>query len=789
MARNKTTGVVPASADTMAHATKRANTRNNFAGPDRASAYYYGNIGDSIERRLPGGGLGGGNDYGVGAGGSNSSYPATGNGLYYGAGMGYGTYDRNYQVGGGAGHLGGFQYLRRYGGSAAFNHNIMAQCMMAYYGYGIVRNVIDTYANFACEGLEIDHPNKQIRNFYKNWATKVNLKERAHKIFTNLFITGNVFIQRRWATLDAGDKRAMKDTKAGENLPGDVFVVRGQKSDRTIDPGMSAIEQFFQSNKSMPEEVDAASKPAPNEERLPKRTDSKIPWGYTCLNPLQMERRGKKIRGRDYWVMTLSKDDTAEIAKGMGMFYNKNRHELGETEVNLPAEFTRRIRKYKGKGAGYYAEVRLNDNDLAVIQEPGKFDWTDWAVPALFPALRALSFKDCLRAMEIKACNSVINSIYLFKLGDIEKGMPAEDEHFERLADMLQSPGQTMNIIWNEAIDATVVQADVTAILDPKKHESADRDILTALGVPEVLLGGKGGNFSNSFIGVAAVLERLESARSVVAQWMMGEMKLVADAMNFRKLPMIKFGKTSLRDQKTEQQFIKDLLDRNVISNETALREAGLDPEIEIAKKKDEKSLTKKGGPMERQGPFIKDDVPKPGTPGAKPPAGSKPKTPNGRPGGTSTGPTGKQNNPRGPKGQGVADIVEMYEETSVMARSMLDKIETLINDSILQARGLRYIKQFPREEKERLEQLCYNIFSHMPPVPDPAYGDDFIYSMLESDAGVNVKSEVLETYTRKIAEYSAKWGKQPSRESRRQFMVSSWTQYAIHTHLNILDE
>jgi len=795
--RQKTKGSLPTMADasTMAHASKRANARQNLGAAGKALGYYYGNIGDSIERRLPDAfGLGGGSDLGVGAGGGAGSYPAAGNGLYYGAGMGYGTYDRNYQVGGGAGHMGGFQYLRRYAGSAAFNHNVIAQCMMAYYGYGVVRNVIDTYANFACEGLQIDHTDKAARQFFKNWAKKVGLEERALKIFTNMFITGNVFVQRRWATLSGSDKRAMKEAKASDvdELPGGKFLIRGEKSDRTIEPGASAIDQFFSSSKAMPEEVEAASKPADSEENLPKRTDSKIPWGYTCLNPLQMERRGKKVRGRDYWVMTLSREDTIDIAKGMGMSYSKHRQELGATEVNLPAEFTRRIRKYEGSGAGYYAEVRLNDNDLAVIQEPGKFDWTDWAIPAIFPALRALSFKDCLRAMEIKACNSIINSIYLFKLGDIEKGMPAEDEHFERLADMLQAPGQTMNLIWNEAIEASVIQADVSAIMDPKKHESADRDILTALGVPEVLLGGKGGNFSNSFIGVAAVLERLEAARKAVLKWIMGEVKLVADAMKFRKVPTITFGKTSLRDQKTEQQFILNLLDRNVVSNEAVLREAGLDIEIEAAKKKEEKPLTKKSGVMERQGPFIKDDPPKPpagaGPPGAKPAAPkSKPKTPNGRPGGSSTGPTGKQSNPRGPKGQGVAEMLEMYDSTRAMAREMLDKIEGIINEGICQAKGLRYIKQFPQEERDRLEQLCYNVFSHLPPAPQPSYNDDFVVNMLQSDAVVNVKADVLDLYTRQVAEYSAKYSKEPSRETRRQFMVSAWTQYAISTHLDNL--
>jgi hypothetical protein len=352
-----------------------------------------------------------------------------------------------------------------------------------------------------------------------------------------------------------------------------------------------------------------------------------------------------------------------------------------------------------------------------------------------------------------------------------------------------------MNIIWNEAISAEVVQADVTSILDPKKHESADRDILTALGVPEVLLGGKGGNFSNSFIGVAAVLERLESARDVVRQWIMGEMKLVADAMKFRKLPSIKFGKTSLRDQKAEQTFMMSLLDRNIVSNDSVLREAGLDTEIEVAKKKEEKSLTKKGGVMEPQGPFVKDDVPKPGTPGApgaKPPGGTapkaKPKTPNGRPSGTSTGPNGKQNSPRGPKGQNVAEVLAMYDDTRAMARKMLDQVESIINNGILQARGLRYIKQFPKEERDRLEQLCYNVFSHMPAMPEPAYNDDFVVNILQSDAVVAVKADVLDLYTKQVAQYSSKFGKEPSRETRRQFMVSAWTQYAMHSHLNNLN-
>jgi len=51
---------------------------------------------------------------------------------------------------------------------------------------------------------------------------------------------------------------------------------------------------------------------------------------------------------------------------------------------------------------------------------------------------------------------------------------------------------------------------------------------------------------------------------------------------------------------------------------------------------------------------------------------------------------------------------------------------------------------------------------------------------MLRSGACEKVKVEVLNLYTDKVAEYSKTYGKAPTREMRRQFMVSAWTQSAI---------
>lgn len=787
----------------MLTATQRSNSRS----PDRASAYFYGNMGDSIERRYSGldgapfGGFGNGSDVGQGTLGAGSSWNAQGMGNYFGTGLlnGFGRMFGG-AAGGGAG--GGFTYLKRFSSNAAFNHQIIAQCHMAYLGYGIVRNIVDLYSDFATEGVEIEHTDASVRNFYRTWARKVGLQERVHNMFLNLFVSGQTFVHRRWATLDESEKRAMKRSEASDNI-GDVLVVRGKTRDTSIEARENDFIDWFLSKKgseyvsnlTKSEKTVGEAPPAATEEALPENTSKQIPWGYTFLNPLQMEMRGRKIRGDSYWIMALDKRDALDVARGLGM---RSSQDLGTTEVNIPREFLNRMNAYQGPGSGYAAEIKLSKEELAVVQAPGKWDWFDWAVPFVFPCLRALHYKDCLRTMEIRACQSIINAVFLYKLGNMEKGMPAEEEHFERLADMLQMPGSVMNILWNENITAEVVQPKVEGIFDIDKHKSADNDIMTALGVPEVLLGGGGGNFSNSFIAVSTVLERLESYRNQVKDWLMGEMKIIADAMGFQKLPTVRFGRTSLQDEKAHQTFITGLFDRNILSADTLLRQIDTDVETEVAKLKEESELREEGV-LEMRGPFVKPDnvdgVPTPPPPPAPPvgPGGAKkptPKTPNGRPAGTPTGPTGQQSNPRKPKGQGLAKLLQLHDVYSERGRTILARLEEFIGERVLRAKakdnpGLKHLKQLKLEERERLEQMIYNVFSHMPaPDDDSPLSDDFIVNMLRSDASETVKVDVLNIYTDKVAQYSKSYGKAPTREMRRQFMVSAWTQKAIRQHI-----
>jgi len=169
--KEKAKAVVPASPSQMLNATIRANARNQ----NSTRAYYYGNMGDSIERRMPAGGtgIGGGSDLYSGLNGLNTSYNAVGYGNYLG-GSSLNMFGRGGQF---SSLLGpnGFYFLKGFSSNAAFNHQVVASCILAYLGYGVVRNIIDLFADFATEGLEIIHEDKTVRQFYNAWAKKVNL--------------------------------------------------------------------------------------------------------------------------------------------------------------------------------------------------------------------------------------------------------------------------------------------------------------------------------------------------------------------------------------------------------------------------------------------------------------------------------------------------------------------------------------------------------------------------------------------------------------------------------------
>jgi len=511
--------------------------------------------------------------------------------------------------------------LRRLACNDKIHHNIIAQCQVAYINYGILRSVIDLFADFASEGLDIVHENKQVENFYRVWAKKVSLRERVNRFLTDRSLSGQVFIYKINAKINPSEERDMKRGKAEEyELIGDNTILlrgKGKLKDHLISPKivcdkelmhLSALKNVAmkQAKNGTVTRIEDGRPPKAATEDDPEPVESRvIPWEYISLSPLQMETRGRDLSSKGEWIFALNKEDTENMYQYLNFVYNRR---LRETRVELPEHLKGKVRPYKGVSPGLYeAEIVMGPDDLTVIHDK-KFDHWAWAVPFAYPSLKHFRFKDYLRNMEIKYCKSVINSVTLWVLGDPDNGIFPEDEHFERLADMLQQPGQSMNILWAAPIDAKVIEPKMNNALDGKKHESVDKDILNSLGIPDVLIGGKGSNFSNSFIAVAGTLKKLEVARQQFEAWLMSELKDIAEAMGFRKLPTIRWKRSSLRDSKAQQQFKLNLFDRGILSAEALLIEADEDIEVEVERQEKEKKVADGSGVgvLDKRGPYFR---------------------------------------------------------------------------------------------------------------------------------------------------------------------------------------
>jgi hypothetical protein len=449
----------------------------------------------------------------------------------------------------------------------------MAMAVECYKSFGVIKNVIDLMCNFASEGITVQHPRKAIRRFYQRWFELVDMQGRVKDILRAYYKTSNVFIYTTFGEIDKGAYDRMKSAKGATDLK---LKMLADTSDPANDEHIQEIDEQLK-------------KPAEKRQ---------IPWRYTLLNPFQMELIGTKYFGEQQWVFVLDELTSQDIETKKAKKVTPNSEDadyLDETDINLPPEF----KKLKNGRV-----VELDQGKLWTLHYM-KDDHEDWADPMIWPVINDVIYKNKLRAMDMSVCDSVINAITLFKIGNLKEGFVAPPEHYDKLAELLRTPTAAMNLIWNDAIEMQANYPPVEKILGVAKYESVDRDILAGLGVSEVIVNGRGGNYSSSFLSVRTLLERLEEGRREVEKWINKQLRMVAAIMGHRDVPTVKFGQMSLRDEQAEKQLVLGLLDRNIISIEAVHEMFGFNFDVELERLRSEKEIEEKDELFIKHGPFV----------------------------------------------------------------------------------------------------------------------------------------------------------------------------------------
>ncbi len=425
---------------------------------------------------------------------------------------------------------------------------IIKMCMQAYDKVGIIRNVIDLMGDFAAQGITLVHPNRSVERFYRKWFENVNGTDRSERFLNYLYRCGNVVVKRRTARVSKGKEAELKRSTAAPDMK---------------------IEEI------------------PVERRI-------IPWKYDFLNPLAVDvkNNGAAFTGDIEYVLKVSKNTVNSM-----MSYQ------GRKGVNkqLPTDI---VNKFKNGER----EIELDQNKLSVFHYK-KDDWNLWANPMIYAILDDIIMLEKMKLADLAALDGAISNVRLWTIGDLDHKIIPTKAAINRLRDILASNvgGGTMDLVWGPEIDFKESTTQVYKFLGAEKYQPVLTSVYAGLGIPPTLTGAAGasGGYTNNYVSLKTLIERLEYGREVLKEFWAQEIKLVQQAMGFRFPAEMHFDSIILSDEAAQKQLLMQLADRDIISQETLLERFREIPNIErIRVRRETRERAKDSSAPRKAGPF-----------------------------------------------------------------------------------------------------------------------------------------------------------------------------------------
>lgn len=432
--------------------------------------------------------------------------------------------------------------------------NVMRSCMAVYNRVGIVHSVVDLMSEFAAEGIEILHPDKGPNEFYKAWAKKINLEDRAERMASWLFKAGAVVIRRQFAVIPTST------------------LVRIREEIRDHNP----------------------------ENLSDKGGDGKIPLKYLFYDPSTIE-----VIGDNFAALSKNKRYAIRVPL-MNLRTARAKNEIENlVKDGLPQEIKDILDGKTDKRLNGVYLYPLKNSEIFVGHYK-KDDTEIWGKSFIYSILEDVYYNQKVKMAKLGGLDGWYNTLRLWKLGDHKEQIAPTPDQFSHLADVIgqNTGGGSLDILWDSAISMEAFYPPIEKLQNFQEDHHA---ILLGLGVPEGLVGGTNADSSKGSvtnIGFKNLIKRVEAARRIIRNWLEEEIDIVHRAMGFRRKPIIRFANEDLHDERTYFMLLKDLADRNIISEQTLLERLRENPEIEQRRIADERSMREAGDKPEKTSPF-----------------------------------------------------------------------------------------------------------------------------------------------------------------------------------------
>jgi hypothetical protein len=413
-----------------------------------------------------------------------------------------------------------------------------------YYAEPVVGSVLNFLSSIACKGFENDIDDLDIKNFYDTWVFDVNFQEVLEWVFLDFFRISHVTTYK--------------------------YVAKYEPRVSTVSPVAGQKPKKVKSYKELAAKKKLWSK-------------GHLPVGYTVLNPLLVSIEGNLLF--DNVAVTLAPPEELKA------LLEKPSSEQTPAEKDLIKALPTDLKNAAKNGEEFQLDSRL----VGTITYK-KMPYERYARPRISRVFDSLEYKKALREADLSTLDGISNYILKITIGNDEYPVTGQEE-LEAVAKLFDTPSKSFDVVWNHTLKIEkIVSPEIESILGQDKYAQVNEDISGGLSVTRALIDGVGDlNQAEVEWSVRGIREDIEYARRQVTRWIYKEYRQIAEAMGFERFPKIRWDEGILKDEILYKNVIAQMVDRRMLSYETALESIGFDYENELNNMQEELPLVQDG--------------------------------------------------------------------------------------------------------------------------------------------------------------------------------------------------
>lgn len=384
----------------------------------------------------------------------------------------------------------------------------MRLAKVVYDQFGMVRHALDTMSEFTVSSIDFLSKKKASRDAMLGWSEAIGLKGFLDALALEYYRSGNCYIYRF--------ESKIKD---------------------------SAFTQLSSA--------------------FGIASTALVPTRYTLLDPLLVDFvSGGFLDNRLYQVTIPGSEITTAI-----QWYKSHPEKL----VGLPVEFSDAIKQYLGKSKGKTGDliITLNPDNLIVLYRK-KQPYERYATPFLTGTYNDLEFKEELRAMDKAVARNIARMLVHVAVGDAEH-IPSPAA-LDAIRQKLANASTSTYLITDGSVKINQYYPNIGEMMDPKKYDAVAKDIMIALGITPAAYGDGAGSFSNNFLGIKVLIERVKDGRTKIQEeFLVPECERVARAFKLKSTPQPQINGVDLNDEKEFAKIYTRLYEDGVFSPQSVI--------------------------------------------------------------------------------------------------------------------------------------------------------------------------------------------------------------------------